>query len=272
MKHHVMLTVVAVVCASLHSRRARRRPRVHRPVPSSSMRRASLGRRPAIPPRGAQFRAARSNPAEPSRSPCASVPPNYRYRALARLLEHVTVLSGTLNVGMGEQPTYSAARRFRRQLRRDAAEDGPLRLAGSDGVVFQLHSVGPWSITYVSPKDDPRQAAAVTDVALLHSEDRPHSRMIKGEVLRLYQEVAEHPEREFILPRAPGQPELFGYEPEWLDRAPPGAVGVVRRCGQPAPAQPPPSRGSGWTGQAAPDSTASSPDGSGPTGQVIGVD
>jgi len=28
---------------------------------------------------------------------------------------------------------------------------------GSDGVVFQLHSVGPWSITYVNAKDDPRQ-------------------------------------------------------------------------------------------------------------------
>src|SRR5256886_15745231 len=29
---------------------------------------------------------------------------------------------------------------------------------GSDGVVFQLHSFGPWSIACVNPKDDPREA------------------------------------------------------------------------------------------------------------------
>jgi len=35
---------------------------------------------------------------------------------------------------------------------------------GSDGVVFQLHSVGPWSITYVNPKRRPAAGATVTDV------------------------------------------------------------------------------------------------------------
>ena len=87
-------------------------------------------------------------------------PPNYRVPPhWHAVLEHVTVLSGTLNVGMGEQPTYSGGT----ALSAGSYAVMPQKMVhyawtGSDGVVFQLHSVGPWSITYVNPKDDPRQA------------------------------------------------------------------------------------------------------------------
>ena len=75
------------------------------------------------------------------------------------MLEHVTVLSGTLYVGMGEQATYSGGT----ALLAGSYAVLPQKMVhsawtGSDGVVFQLHSVGPWSITYVNAKDDPRQA------------------------------------------------------------------------------------------------------------------
>src|SRR3989442_1121477 len=79
-------------------------------------------------------------------------PPNYRVPPhWHAVLEHVTVLSGTLNVGMGEQPTYSGGT----ALSAGSYAVMPQKMVhyawtGSDGVVFQLHSVGPWSITYVN--------------------------------------------------------------------------------------------------------------------------
>lgn len=74
--------------------------------------------------------------------------------------EHITVLQGTLMMGMGE--TF------------DEAATDPLP-AGSFFVlpvgdnhyvwtegetVVQLHGIGPWGITYVNPQDDPRNAAS----------------------------------------------------------------------------------------------------------------
>lgn len=71
--------------------------------------------------------------------------------------EVVTVLSGTLRLGMGNTA--------------DQAKAEPL-LAGSffamepgmahyvyadDDTVLQLNSTGPWALSYVNPKDDPRQ-------------------------------------------------------------------------------------------------------------------
>ncbi|HEX5273198.1 MAG TPA: cupin domain-containing protein [Gemmataceae bacterium] len=70
--------------------------------------------------------------------------------------ERVTVISGTLNIGMGG--TFDA----------DKCKAMP---AGSFGTwpagmqhfgwmkgetVLQMHGTGPWSLTYVNPKDDPR--------------------------------------------------------------------------------------------------------------------
>ena len=74
----------------------------------------------------------------------------------------------------------------------------------------------------------------MTDVALLPAEEQaPLEGVIKGEVLRMYQEVAEHPEGEFHFYHGRQAAELFGYEPEWLDRAPPGAVASFAGVGNP---------------------------------------
>ncbi len=64
------------------------------------------------------------------------------------------------------------------------------------------------------------------DVVLADSQE-PLEAVIKGEVLRMYQEVAEHPEAEFHFHHGREAAEMFGYEAEWLDRAPAGAVPVV---------------------------------------------
>lgn len=56
---------------------------------------------------------------------------------------------------------------------------------------------------------------------------------IKGEVLRLYQEVADRPNGEFHFFHGRTAAEMFGYEREWLDRAPPGAVASFAGVGNP---------------------------------------
>src|SRR5206468_10646233 len=113
---------------------------------------------PSLPPR-AEFVLREGNPAE-------AVPLTFRLRFPANyripahwhsVIEHVTVLSGTLNVGMGEQTTYTGGT----ALNAGSFAAMPAKMvhsawAGPEGVTFQLHSVGPWSITYVNAADDPR--------------------------------------------------------------------------------------------------------------------
>jgi len=74
----------------------------------------------------------------------------------------------------------------------------------------------------------------MTDLALQHAEEQaPLEGVIKGEVLRMYQEVAEHPDAEFHFYHGRVAAEMFGYDREWLDRAPPGAVASFAGVGNP---------------------------------------
>lgn len=57
--------------------------------------------------------------------------------------------------------------------------------------------------------------------------------VIKGEVLRMYQEVADHPEQEFHFHHGRKAAEMFGYRTEWLDTAPEGAVASFAGVGNP---------------------------------------
>ncbi len=65
------------------------------------------------------------------------------------------------------------------------------------------------------------------------AEQAPLEGVIKGEVLRMYQEVADHPEQEFHFFHGREAAEMFGYEREWLDRAPAGAVASFAGVGNP---------------------------------------
>ncbi len=56
---------------------------------------------------------------------------------------------------------------------------------------------------------------------------------LKDEILRMYQEVAEHPEGEFHFFHGREAAELFGYDRSWLDRAPDGAVASFAGVGNP---------------------------------------
>ncbi|MEE8193458.1 MAG: methyltransferase domain-containing protein [Gemmatimonadales bacterium] len=96
---------------------------------------------------------------------------------------------------------------------------------------------------------------------------------LKGEVLRMYQEVADNPESEFHFFHGREAAEMFGYSPEWLDRAPPGAVASFAGVGNPhersdvQPGETVLDLGSG----AGLDSIIASWQ-AGPSGSVIGVD
>jgi SAM-dependent methyltransferase len=114
----------------------------------------------------------------------------------------------------------------------------------------------------------------MTDSALRHAEEQaPLEGVIKGEVLRMYQEVADHPEEEFHFYHGRIAAEMFGYEREWLDRAPAGAVASFAGVGNPhlrsglQPGETVLDLGSG----AGLDSIIASWQ-VGPTGRVIGVD
>ena len=71
-------------------------------------------------------------------------------------VEHVTVLQGTFILGMGDKVTTQTEKALNagsfaympagmRHFARTQAD-----------TIIQLHGIGPWSITYVNPSDDPR--------------------------------------------------------------------------------------------------------------------
>ncbi len=72
-------------------------------------------------------------------------------------VEHVTVISGTFNLGMGEKFDQAATREmpagtfgfWPAEMRHFAWAKGE--------TILQLHGTGPWMINYVNPSDDPRK-------------------------------------------------------------------------------------------------------------------
>ena len=97
--------------------------------------------------------------------------------------------------------------------------------------------------------------------------------VLKDEILRMYQEVADNPGGTFHFLHGREAAEFFGYEREWLDRAPLGAVASFASVGNPhlrsniQPGETVLDLGSG----AGLDSIIASWK-TGPSGKVIGVD
>jgi SAM-dependent methyltransferase len=96
---------------------------------------------------------------------------------------------------------------------------------------------------------------------------------LKDEILRMYQEVADHPEGEFHFFHGREAAELFEYDRDWLARAAPGAVASFAGVGNPhlrsaiQPGETVLDLGSGAGLDAIIASWAA-----GPSGKVIGVD
>ena len=72
-------------------------------------------------------------------------------------VEHVTVISGTFNIGMGEKFDKSGGRAVSAGAFA-FMPPGMRHFAWTTGeTVIQLHGSGPWQINYVNPADDPRK-------------------------------------------------------------------------------------------------------------------
>ena len=97
--------------------------------------------------------------------------------------------------------------------------------------------------------------------------------VLKDEIIRMYQEVADNPEAEFHFFHGREAAELFGYDAAWLDRAPKLAVSSFAGVGNPhlrsqvQPGETVLDLGSGAGLDAIIASWST-----GPTGRVIGVD
>ena len=89
----------------------------------------------------------------------------FRYSGKARIPphwhptdEHLTVLSGTFRLGMGERGDESATT----ALESGAYAHVPAKMAhyawADDGTTVQAHGIGPFVINYVNPADDPARA------------------------------------------------------------------------------------------------------------------
>ena len=97
--------------------------------------------------------------------------------------------------------------------------------------------------------------------------------VLKDEIIRMYEDVAEHPDGEFHFYHGRDAAERFGYDAAWLDEAPEGAVASFAGVGNPherARLQPGETvldlgSGAGLDGIIASRFV-------GPTGKVIGID
>ncbi len=97
--------------------------------------------------------------------------------------------------------------------------------------------------------------------------------LLKGEIVRMYQEVAERPGGEFHFLHGRLAAEMFDYPSAWLDRAPAGAVASFAGVGNPhLRAQVQPGETVLDLGSGAGLDAIIASWSAGPTGQVIGVD
>ena len=111
----------------------------------------------SLPP-GAEFVLIEGDPAQPGPLTLRlKFPAGYRIPAHTHpAIEHITVLSGAFGIGMGD--TLDTAKGHEMPAGSFVVMPvGHTHFAWTDEeTVVQLHSIGPWGITYVNPADDPR--------------------------------------------------------------------------------------------------------------------
>jgi uncharacterized protein (TIGR02246 family) len=84
-------------------------------------------------------------------------PANYRIPPHTHpVIEHVTVISGSFSIGQGGQWSDAALKRLEPGDFAYMAPNSQHFAQAHSETVIQLHSTGPWGITYVNPADDPR--------------------------------------------------------------------------------------------------------------------
>ena len=111
-------------------------------------------------PKGAQIAVLEGDPAK--EGPFVfrvKVPDGYRVPPHTHpKTERITVISGTFNVGMGERFDPKALRPMPAGTYGYWPAGMTHFVSATGETVLQFHGTGPWSIRYVNPADDPRNA------------------------------------------------------------------------------------------------------------------
>ena len=114
---------------------------------------------PAALPKGVQMVVLEGDPSKEAMFTLrATMPANYRIPPHWHpTTEHVTVLEGTLYMGMGEKLNEGKAM----ELKTGGFAAMPAKTAHyaftKDKCVIQVHAMGPFAVTYINPADDPRK-------------------------------------------------------------------------------------------------------------------
>lgn len=110
-------------------------------------------------PAGAKLAVLEGNPFKPGlytmrlQMPAGyKIPPHWHKR-----FEHVTVISGTFNLGMGDKFDTAKASSMPAGTFGFLAPKMKHYAFANEPTVIQLHGQGPWEIVYVDPADDPRK-------------------------------------------------------------------------------------------------------------------
>ena len=86
------------------------------------------------------------------------LPPNYKVAPhYHSTVERSTILSGTLNIGMGEKFDAQKSTPMPAGTVLLMPPKMPHFAWTKDEVIFQLNVQGPWTVTYVNAADDPRK-------------------------------------------------------------------------------------------------------------------
>jgi len=72
-------------------------------------------------------------------------------------IEHVTVMSGTFNIGVGDNFDESKVMRFPPGAVTIMQPKTTHFAFFNEETILQVHGVGPWEVNYVNPADDPRK-------------------------------------------------------------------------------------------------------------------
>jgi quercetin dioxygenase-like cupin family protein len=70
-----------------------------------------------------------------------------------------TVITGTFRIGMGETVDPSKATAMPAGSFVALAPSTPHFVSVDEETIVQLNNIGPWEISYIDPKEDPRQKA-----------------------------------------------------------------------------------------------------------------
>jgi len=72
-------------------------------------------------------------------------------------VEHITIISGTLNIGMGDTLDRNKTHALTPGSVAIMPPGTSHYVWTNEETIGQVHSIGPWSVTYVNPEDDPRK-------------------------------------------------------------------------------------------------------------------